>query len=303
MKRFRSIFFLSIIFAISFVIVIYIQQTPKSPFPSSLAPLFLELGKPIKTVDRVISRTLPIDEIDEKELGDEIKLKFSTVVSQCDEVSIEYLNSLVQSFNDETHKPFQYTVFLVKGPPNASALPGGVICITTGLLELLENEAELVAILGHEIGHIERGHLFDAARGEMLRRKTNMGSYPFYASQCLQLMMDLTFSKSQENEADEYGFRLLVKKKYDPFALSSSFKKMDAYFAHVQQPPSILDDFFATHPHDKHRAEKFHSRAQLWINHHPQEKWYVGKKNYANHISQFEMDYPDEWIEKAGDVT
>ena len=76
------------------------------------------------------------------------------------EGSLKYLNALVHSLTSETYKPFEYRIFLEEGSPNACALPGGAICITTGLMDLLQNESELVAVLSHEIGHIERGHYF-----------------------------------------------------------------------------------------------------------------------------------------------
>jgi beta-barrel assembly-enhancing protease len=294
MKKFRVIFFLSILFGLSLITTLSIQHPVRPPFTHSLSILFQELGRPIKTVDRAISCMLPIDEIDEKMLGDEIKSRLAGNTIQ-EEATVKYLNSLVQCFSDEIHKPFEYTVFLIEGPPNASALPGGVICITTDLINLLETEAELVAILGHEIGHIERGHLFDAARGEMLLRKITGDSHAFYATELLRLMLNLAFSKSQEDEADEYSFRLLVKKQYDPFAMSDAFNKLSSVHIHDPQSTSLIDDFLATHPHTELRIEKFYSRAQVWIANHPREKWYGGEKNFANRITHTQKDYPDEW--------
>ncbi|MFZ0565139.1 MAG: M48 family metallopeptidase [Chlamydiales bacterium] len=294
MKKSKVIFFLLILIGLSIVTTHSIQHPVQPPFTHSLSILFQELGKPIKSVDRAISCILPVDEIDEKMLGDEIKLKLADTTIQ-EEATIKYLNSLVQCFSDETHKPFEYEVFLVDGPPNACALPGGVICVTTGLIKLLENEAELAAILGHEIGHIERGHLFDAARGEMLLRKITGESHAFYASELLHLMLNFIFSKSQEEEADEYSFRLLVKKQYNPFAISDVFTKLSSSHIHNPQPTSLIDDFFATHPQTELRIEKFYARAQAWIANHPREKWYGGEKNFANRITHTEKDYPDEW--------
>lgn len=294
MKKFRVIFFLLILFGLSLITTLSIQNPVQPPFTYSLSILFQELGKPIKSVDRAISCMLPIDEIDEKMLGDEIKSRLTDATIQ-EEATVKYLNSLIKCFSDEIHKPFEYTVFLIEGPPNACALPGGVICITTDLINLLESEAELVAILGHEIGHIERGHLFDAARGEMMLRKITGDSHAFYASELLRLMLNLAFSKSQEDEADEYSFRLLVKKQYDPFAMSNVFNKLNSSHIHDLQSTSLIDDFLATHPHIELRIEKFYSRAQAWIANHPSEKWYSGEKNFVNRISHKEKDYPDEW--------
>jgi len=50
-------------------------------------------------------------------------------------------------------------------------LPSGVILVTKGLLETMQSESELVSILAHELGHIERGHCFDVVKYELLARK------------------------------------------------------------------------------------------------------------------------------------
>lgn len=297
MRRFRALFFLMIIMGVTTLTIIFVKQPVQPPFSRSLATLFQEVGKPVKTVDRAISHILPVGEIDEKMLGDEIKKKLSNTLTpkEEDDPSIKYLNSLVHSLTDETHKPFEYTVFLVEGSPNAFAMPGGIICITKELMRLLQSEAELVAILGHEIGHIERGHLFDAARGEMLRRKVEGISLAAFAFDSIYKIMDLTFNKSQEDEADEYGFRLLVKKGYDPFAMSTGFEKLAHHSSHNHHEANLIDDFFKTHPYTELRFEKFLSRAKLWKANYPDARGYVGKKNLANRITHFEESYSDEW--------
>lgn len=298
MKGFRAAFFLFLILGIGSTIAILIMEPAQPPFSRTLAPFFQELGKPIKSVDRAISRVFPIDEIDEKMLGDEIKLRLARMAashSPEEEATVRYLNSLIGFTTAESAKPFKYEVFLIEGSPNACAMPGGVICVTKGLMNILESEAELLAILGHEIGHIERGHLFDAARGEMLRRKIQSSSVPAYASEVIQMVVATTFNKTQEDEADEYGFRTLLKKGYDPFAMSSSFEKLLPRTSSNQKMTDPFNDFFSTHPYMELRIEKFRSRAKLWKGKYPVEKGYIGKKNFADRATRFEANYPDEW--------
>lgn len=278
MKRFRLFFFFFLILGVIGVTVILSYEKPKSTFSRSFAPLFQELGKPVKSLDRVITRILPIDEIDEKMLGDEIKLKFKEIIklkTVDDETLVQYLNSVISSLSEESHRGLEYIVFLVEGPPNAFALPGGVICITNSLLDALENEAELVAILSHEMGHIERGHLLDAAKKEMLRRKIHQSSIFSYASDAVYKIMGLCFSKAQEDEADEYAFRMLVKKGYDPMAMSNALEKLiTVESSNKQTVTNIFKDFFTTHLYTKLRVEKFRSRAKLWKENYPNKKKY-----------------------------
>jgi beta-barrel assembly-enhancing protease len=181
----------------------------------------------------------------------------------------------------------------MEGSPNAFALPGGAICMTKGMLELLESEAEIVAILSHEIGHIERGHLFDAYRTELLQRKVAEGSLYPLTTGLFDVILHLTFSKSQEDEADEFGFRMLLTKGYDPFAMSRSLETL----SHTHSPDSTdpFSEFFKSHPHTELRSEKFRSRALLWTANFPNQIFYNGKRNWAMKKPFFELAFPDEW--------
>lgn len=297
MKRFKIIFFIFLICVIMGVSLILLKEKPQPPFSRSLAPLFQELGKPVKSVDRVISRVFPVNEINEKMLGDEIKLRFAETFKPKipeEEATVRYLNSLINSLSDETRGSFQYQVFLVDGPPNAFAMPGGVLCITKGLMGILENEAELVAILGHEIGHVERGHLFDAARGEMLRRKIRKTSIVSYASDAIHILVGLSFSKTQEDEADEFGFRMLLKKQYDPIAMTTPLEKLIQGSMQKQGSTDFFEDFFTSHPYTELRIEKFRSRAKLWKKNYPNEKRCLGRKNFKDRITVAEAEFSDE---------
>lgn len=294
MKVFKITFFLLFICGVVGVVLIFIKENPQPPFSRSLAPLFQELGKPVKSVDRVISRVYPIEEIDEKILGDEIKLRFldtSKPKTVNEENTVRYLNSLITSLSDEACRAFKYQVFLVDGLPNAFAMPGGVLCVTKGLMAVLENEAELAAILAHEMGHVERGHLFDAAREEMLRRKICNISVTTYASDTIHRILGWSFRKNQEDEADEYAFRLLLKKGYDPSAMSTSLEKLFLGSPKKkQESTNFFEDFFNTHPYMELRIEKFRSRAKLWKQNYPYEKRYLGERNFKDRITVFESN-------------
>lgn len=289
MNRWKAPFFLLLTFGIAAVTFLFFQMRVQPPFSRSFGTLFQELGKPVKTVDRAVSRIYPVNAIDEKMLGDEIKAELAHTSLKSEPATVKYLNALVNSFRKETS--FDYAVFLVEGPPNAYAMPGGAICVTTGLMNILESEAELVSILGHEMGHIERGHLFDAARDEMLRKKIRQTTPIDFASAAIRTMMRFSFSKSQEDEADEYGFRLLVANGYDPMAMSRAFEKL--VHDHGHHAPGLLDDFFTTHPQPQLRREKFRARAQLWLENYPDAERYNGIENFAQRTSRFEKRYEE----------
>ena len=265
--KIRLLFFCSLyLFFINYIIP-FINEKNNPPLPKTFSPFFQQLGKPIQSANRTLSKLMPIGDIDEKMIGQEIKQRFEKLypIEPSDQEKSLYLNALIRRLTEKSQRGFDYTVFLVKGSPNAFALPGGVIGVTKDLLHLISNEAELVAILGHEIGHIERGHLFDAVRSEMLRKKLKRNSIQGYTTDTLQFLGRLLFSKSQEDEADEYGFSLLVEKGYDPFAMGKVFKKL---LELESSKVGLIHDFLASHPHMVLREAKFRHRAERWSAQH-----------------------------------
>lgn len=72
MNRWKAPFFLLLTFGIAAVTFLFFQMRVHPPFSRSFGTLFQELGKPVKTVDRAVSRIYPVNAIDEKMLGDQI---------------------------------------------------------------------------------------------------------------------------------------------------------------------------------------------------------------------------------------
>ncbi len=133
---------------------------------------------------------------------------------------------------------------------NAFALPGGKVFITLGLLERVGDEAQLAAVLGHEIGHVTARHvderLSQAALAELgLSYVGDAGD-----SQLVVLLVSmaaegtlLAFSREQELEADALGMRYLVAAGYDPKAIVGLLEILiDAGAG--PRPPELL----STHP-------------------------------------------------------
>lgn len=297
MKRLRLALLCLLLGGCLFTTLLLTKQKNHPPYQATLSPFFQELGKPLKSLDRVATQLLPVDEIDEKALGDGFREYFKGYDSEqsSEEKQLtQYVNLLVQELTKDSTKPFEYTAFVVSGYPNAFALPGGVVCITDSLIELLENEAELVGILGHEIGHIEKGHCFDMYREEILRRKFEFLSIATYMTEIFHSLHEITFSKTQENESDEYGFRLLIKHGYCPFSLSSAFQHLiDIQL--FQTTPDILEDFFSSHPYLEIRRDQFHAKALRWQQNNPTLKTYLGIKNLEKKVTRLENAFPDEY--------
>lgn len=147
---------------------------------------------------------------------------------------------------------WQFTVF-EDDQPNAFALPGGKVGVNTGLFKVAENNAQLAAVIGHEVAHaiarhgaerISHGVLTEAGLA-VLGAATNEASYVRMAAAAATLGVVLPYSRTQEAEADHIGLLYMARAGYDPRAAVELWKS----FARLggDRPP----EFLSTHPgHD-----------------------------------------------------
>ncbi len=119
---------------------------------------------------------------------------------------------------------------------NAFALPGGFIYITRGILANMNSEAELVGVLGHEVGHVTARHaarqitqqqlgMIGLIGGAVLSETVRNNSETFM--QALQLL-SLRYSRQDEAQADELGFRYMVRTEHDPAGLTAVMRMLQS---------------------------------------------------------------------------
>lgn len=250
------------------------------------------MGKPLKTADVILTRSLPVDSLDEKQLGDAIALRYQSY-SDPDSPDWKYLNSLIHELSRSVDSKFEYRVFLLPDPwPNAAAAPGGVLFVTSGMLEMVETESELVSVIGHEIGHVELGHCMDMVRFELLSRKLGLAPLGELADLAVAISLRPGFSKTMEADADRYGFRLLLQHNYNPFGMANAFDRLAEKSASEPVLQSPMYEYFMSHPYSHHRAERYRTEARLSLPH----RYYIGKKNLKSRTSRFEEEYAQEWV-------
>jgi predicted Zn-dependent protease len=147
---------------------------------------------------------------------------------------------------------------------NAFALPGGKVFITRGLLKRLEDEAQLAAVLGHEIGHVTAEHV-DQRLGQSMIAQTGLELLGAAASrndaawlQALGIgaqygsnLYLLKFNREQELEADQLGMRYMRETGHDPRALAEVMRIL----GEAGGDGGSLE-IFATHPHPETRIRK-----------------------------------------------
>ncbi|OPY72938.1 MAG: Metalloprotease LoiP precursor [Syntrophorhabdus sp. PtaU1.Bin058] len=299
--------FIVILFIGAGITVLFIIERPQPPLPATFAPAFQLLGRTPKAFDRVLSRTVPVSDLDEKRYAEAIILRYKDE-KENKSIDYQYLNDLMKEISRFAKKPFNYRIFVMHNPkPNAFALPGGVIFITDGLLAIMKSEAELIYIIAHEMGHIERSHCFDAVRYELAARKIGSGSLGMLADFTVRLMLRHSFSKTQEDEADEYAYELILNTEYDPSSPGHALKRLMEYKKQSpasgrEKQTSVIRDYFMSHPPIVLRYEKFFGMAKQWWKEHPEERRYCGEENLRQRTCFDKTNFDKEWVtgEKGG---
>lgn len=173
-----------------------------------------------------------------------------------------------------------FTVTLLNSPVNnAFAIPGGYVYVTRQLVALMNNEAELAGVLGHEVGHVAARHaakrqsasqrnavvgvlgqlllgglLGDSAIGQLGQRLVSQGSQ----------LLTLRYSRTQETEADNLGIAYLKRAGYDPRAMSSvleSLARQNQLEAQLNGTSNRTPAWASTHPDPASRVRAALGRA------------------------------------------
>lgn len=173
-----------------------------------------------------------------------------------------------------------FTVTLLNSPVNnAFAIPGGYIYTTRQLVALMNNEAELAAVLGHEVGHVAARHA--NKRQSAATKNTLLGAGLAILSgvllgnsqigQVLQQgflqgsqLLTLRYSRAQETESDNLGVEYLRKAGYDPRAMSTvlqSLANQNALDARLMGTTNQVPAWASTHPDPASRVRAALTRA------------------------------------------
>lgn len=155
---------------------------------------------------------------------------------------------------------------------NAFAVPGCYIYLTRGLMGLMNSEAQLAAVLAHEVGHIVADHSERQQQRSLLRQLGVLAVGLATESELLTRiaggaaeLFTLRYSRTHEHEADELAIRYLIEAGYDPFAAADM---LDALARHerFQQAGGndvhALPEWARTHPLTGNRIERVRAAAQ-----------------------------------------
>ena len=142
---------------------------------------------------------------------------------------------------------------------NAFALPGGYIYIYTGLLKALDDEAQLAAVLAHEVAHVTARHAtqrLTAMYGYQFLVSLVLGENPgMFASLVSGIFSTtgfLAYSRANEFEADRLGTTYAYNAGYDPAGMTELLAK---FIDTERRQPSKLESWLSTHPPSADRIE------------------------------------------------
>lgn len=175
-----------------------------------------------------------------------------------------YVRGLGERLAAQSERPNLPWTFRVLDDPvvNAFALPGGFNYVTRGILAYFNSEAELVAVMGHELGHVTARH---GARQMTQQQVAQVGlvagmifvpkfqDFAGLAQAGLGLMF-LSFSRGDETQADELGLRYMHRAGYDPREMPKVFAMLDR----VSQAGGggRLPQWLSTHPNPENRQQR-----------------------------------------------
>ena len=181
----------------------------------------------------------------------------------------------VQSGLSDSERDF--TVTLLDSPiDNAFAIPGGYVYVTRGLLTLMNDEAELASVLGHEIGHVAARHSAKRQQTATITQvlagivgavagNSGMGNLLGKGAGVGADLITRGFSRTQEYQADDLGVRYLAGAGYDPLASSEMLSILGAeqsLEARLTGKSTAVPTWMSTHPNSADRVRRARDKAQ-----------------------------------------
>jgi len=158
-------------------------------------------------------------------------------------------------------------VYVIRSPYfNATMAPNGMMQVYTGLLLRARNEAQIAAVIGHELGHYLNRHSLQG-----LRNRRSVSDFTTFLSlglgaagsivQLAAVASLFAYNRDQEREADDVGVDLMARAGYAPIEASKVWEQLIAERSADDREGRERSLFFATHPAEEERAETLRSKA------------------------------------------
>ena len=202
---------------------------------------------------------------EERKIGDqvvrEVERRYPLIR---DPLILEYLNKFgLEILKQAGPQPYPFRFYLLKDPQlNAFSVPGGHVFLTTGIVEIIDSEGELAGLLGHEITHVTHHHIskqmdqqkkisLASMAAILLGVLAGVAGDPRITSAVMSGTMAtaqtlaLKYSREDEDDADNYGFKYMSKAGFDPKYMIDMFDKLRRWGSFGSE---AIPAYMQTHP-------------------------------------------------------
>lgn len=197
------------------------------------------------------------------------------VAADDDEYAIR-LKRLTEGITDADGLPLNFKVYLVIDV-NAFACGDGSIRVFSSLMDLMTDD-ELMAIIGHEIGHVIHADVKHAMKNAYLASAARNAAAAAEGTTLAKLsdselgdvvtaFTDAQFSQKQEYAADEYGFKFCIDHGFSPYGMAQSLEKLVELSQGAKA--STVQKMFSSHPDSEKRAARVREMADQYAAEHP----------------------------------
>ena len=157
---------------------------------------------------------------------------------------------------------------------NAFASGDGSIRVYAGLMDIMTDD-EIMAVIGHEMGHVVHTDTKDAMKNAYLLSAAKSAAGVLNGSAMARLtdsqlgaiaqaLATARFSQKQETEADDFAFEFCVKNDIDPYAMSNALNKLVEMYEAGGEKTSLIQQMFSTHPDSAKRAARMKEKADQY---------------------------------------
>ena len=196
----------------------------------------------------------------------EVRNQYRVLTGTAEADRVAAIGAKIATVSDR--KDVQYHFFLVEsGELNAFAAPGGFVYVTTETVRVAGDDAELAAVIGHEVGHVAAYHsvhqmqkalgwnilsalIFDNPESETAAQAADIA---------FNNVVMTGFSRNDERQADDLGVKYAAKAGYDPYGLARFFAKLEE-----RQQAGVMDrafEFLMSHPDTGERKRRAEAEA------------------------------------------
>ncbi|HMW00588.1 MAG TPA: M48 family metalloprotease [Acidobacteriota bacterium] len=251
------------------------------------------LGKEaVRSLVKPILDTVTITPQQEMQIGNQffqnIKKKLGSKLDR-DQREVAYVTSIGNVLaTNVKRKGIKYKFHVVEDRlPNAFAIAGGHVFIYRGLLEtVIENEAQLAAVIGHEISHVDAEHTVDFYKPVVAASQLPFADVSVLIAALGSKLLTFSYSEVQESEADNLGTVLAFKAGYEPAEGKNMQQRLGSLKSTGATDPltGLADTVFRTHPPSQKRAAAIDALSKKLHTQKPNQKTYVGEANYRQRI-------------------